>query len=177
MKLSKLSKREKSILLGCAAVVVVSILYNLIFEPLVKTWSNLNKQIKGSKLKLKKGKQIVRRSTEIAAHYDKIASFIPQGKGSDEEEITNLLSEIEQLARSAGSRITDIKPRKVKDTGYYKRYIVEVESEGDINGFTKFIYEIQNSSQLLKVEKLSIGMTRASGGVLKANMVISKILP
>lgn len=177
MKLSNMSKREKSVLLGCVGIVVVSVLYSLVLEPLVKTWSDLGKQIKASSIRLKKSKQIVRRSKEIAAHYERIASFIPQGKGSKEEEITNLLSEIEQLARSAGSRITDIKPRKVKDTGYYKRYIVEVESEGDIGGFTKFIYEIQNSSQLLKVEKLSIGMTRASGGVLKANMVISKILP
>ena len=177
MQIPNISKRERKILIICVSVISASLIYNFVLEPLVAKWTDLDSRIEASGLRLRKGREIIKRRQEIAEQYKDIASFVTEQSASDEEEIALLLGEVEKLANVSGAHITDIKPRPVKEEGFYKRYVVEVESEGDISRFSKFIFEIQNSPKILKIEKLSIGMTRGGSDQLKATMIISKFLP
>lgn len=177
MAIPNLSKREKLILYSCIGIIVLSILYAFILEPFVSMWSELNREIESARLKLRKSTEIVKRRLEIAERYKNLSGYIKAQRGSDEEEIAQLLSEIEKLANTSNIRITDIKPKAARISGYHKIYVVEVESEGNISTFTKFIYEIQNSPQLLKVKKLSLNMKGITDNLLKADIVITKILP
>jgi len=177
MQIPNISKRERKILIICVSVIGASLIYNFILEPLVTKWTELDSRIEASSLRLRKGREIIKRRLQIAEQYKDISSFVAEQAASDEEEIAVLLGEVEKLANSSGARITDIKPRPVKEEGFYKRYVVEVESEGDISRFSKFIFEIQNSPHILKIEKLSIGMKRGGSDQLRATMLISKFLP
>jgi Tfp pilus assembly protein PilO len=158
-------------------LIVASLAYNFILEPLGKRWTALNNEIRIMQLKLKKSTQTLKRRIEIMERYENISSYVGKTRGSDEEEITILLSELERLASTSSARITDIKPRPPKLHEYYKKYSIEVESEGDIATLTKFIYEIQNSPQLLSIEKVSINMKSGAGSYLKTYMLVTKILP
>jgi len=109
--------------------------------------------------------------------YKSVSSFIKLDNASEEEEMAMLLDELEKLASSSSVRITNIKPRQSRESGYYKKYVVEVESEGNISGFSKFLYGIQNSRQFLDVEKLSLTTKGASSDLLKGQMVVVRILP
>jgi Tfp pilus assembly protein PilO len=177
MLIQKLSKRERLILIGCIALIATAILYNFILEPFVKKWTELSSEARIMKLKFKKSTEILKRRIEITERYEDISSYVGPQAGSDEEEIANLLSEIEKLASSSNVRITDIKPRPAKRLDYYKKYVVEVESEGDIARLTKFIYGVQTSPHLLSIEKFSLSMKGTAHQVLRANMTVTKILP
>jgi len=177
MAIPHLSKRERLILTLCIGIIALSILYAFVLEPFVNMWSGLNSEIESARLKLKKSTEILKRRREIAERYKNLSGYIKPQSGSDEEEIAQLLSEIEKLANTSNVRITDIKPKAARRSGYYKIYVVEVESEGNISTFTKFIYEIQNSPQLLKVKKLSLNMKGITDNLLKADILITKILP
>jgi len=176
-KLASLTKRERTILSLCIGVILLSLLYNIIIEPVASRWIQLGNEVKIARLKLKKSSEILKRRLHIINQYEKLSSFIQLERGSDEEEIAILLSEVERLASSAGTRITDIKPGVSKGSGYFRKFIVEIESEGDIDKISKFIYEVQNSTHILKIEKLSINMKGTRDRSLKVNMLVTKLLP
>lgn len=173
----KLAKREKTIFIVCVAIIGASLIYNLMLEPFVIEWSRLNSQVRVAKLKLKKSEQILKKRIQIAEQYEDVAGYTAIKRATEEEEIAYLLSELEKLASQAGVRITDIKPKTAEELGYYRKYIVELEGEGDISQFSKFIFDIQNSPQLLSIKKLTFTMKGTTGGTLNGEMVITKLIP
>ena len=175
--LHNLSKREKTILVACVTLITAALVYNFIVEPMAKKWSGLNNEIEIMKLRFRKGDEILKRRLEISQQYKNITSTIKVERGSDEEEMALLLSSIEKLATASGVYITNVKPMPAKELGYYKIYAAEVELEGDISKITKFIYEIQNSPQLLSIKKLILGMKQTASDSLDAKMTVTKIVP
>ena len=63
----------------------------------------------------------------------------------------------------------------VKVAALYKKYTIELEAEGEMAQLTSLIYQLQNSPQLLKVEKMQMSAKSGSSGILKSRLVISKI--
>ena len=172
-----ISKREKTILVVCVAVVAGAVIYNFALEPIIKKWIATSNQLAAAEYKLRRSTAILKRRREIIGQYQNISTYIKQGEVSDEQKRAFFLGELEKLASSSGARITNIKPRAIREKSYYRQHIVELESEGDISKLTKFIYEIQTSAHFPKIEKLAISMKRGDSNILKVNMVISKFLP
>lgn len=175
MFLKHLSRRERGILYLAIIVIIGVLSYITVIEPLWKRWQDLNNSISSKEIKLLKNLKILAQRDIIARLYDKYAENIRM-KGSVEEETAVILREIENIARTSNIYITDIKPQKVKDMEFYKEYYVELESEGDISGLARFIYELQNSKQILKVKYLRLNPKGEAADVLKGYMVVTKIL-
>jgi len=173
--ITRLSKREKSFLWLAIIAVVCIALYILVLEPTWNKWQQLNKTIDVTERKLLKNLKIMGQKEIIDELYDKYAQSLRM-KGSVEEETAVILSEIENIARQSNVIITDIKPQSVKDMDFYKEYYVEMEAEGNIASLAKFIYELQNSKQILKVRHLRLNAKETRGDTLKGYMVVTKIL-
>ena len=175
MRLAGLSKRERYILYVCIFVVASSLLYSFVVEPTARRWRDLGREILTQRAKLDKNLRVIAREESVRQEYERYAANVRQ-KGSDEEEMASLLREVETLARGSGVRITDIKPRPVKDMQFYKRYIIEVESEARMRELTRFIYRLQRSSQVLKVERLRLSAKGRRTPLLKSYMLIARVL-
>lgn len=175
MFFNRLSNREKIGLYFIGLISVCAVLFYVIIEPVWKKWQDLNESINLNEQKLLKNLKILSQKDQIVELYNKYASDIKM-KGSVEEETAVILSEIENIARSSNTYITDIKPQKVKDMEFYKEYFVELEAEGDIVSLTRFIYGLQSSKQILKVRQLRLNAKEDAGDKLQGYMVISKIL-
>lgn len=175
MILQRLSKRERYILWVCVTVVLFSLLYNFVLEPAVGRWKSLGRELLAQRVKLEKNLRVIARKELARQDYERYAANVRQ-KGSDEEEMASLLREVETLASASGVHITDIKPRPVKDMEFYKRFVIEVESEAGIRELTRFIYQLQKSQQLLKVQKLRISAKGERTTALKSTMLITRVL-
>ena len=79
-----------------------------------------------------------------------------------------------------------MKPRKPRPIGSpreevefykeYKEYTVEIEAEGYMESLMSFIYQVNTSSQLLRIETLRLNLTKGGSNVLSASMLITKVL-
>lgn len=170
-----LSHREKSMFYLAGVAIFGVIIYMTIIDPLWAYWKELNETISAKEVQVLKNIKILAQRDAIDTVYAKYSESIKM-KGSEEEETAVILREIENIARSANVYITDIKPQKAKDMEFYKEYHVELEAEGNISSLTKFIYELQNSKQILKVKRLQLTPKAEAGDVLKGDMVVTKIL-
>jgi ribosomal protein S10 len=175
MIFSNLSQREKRLFYLTAGLIASLFIYRFVINPIVVNWMGLDKRIGAGGLKLEKSQKILNLKGRIQRDYERYASSVKMS-GSEEEEMAKFLTEIESLARSSSVHISGIKPLPIKKVDFYKKYVVELEAEGDIKQVSKFIYDIQNSQQLLKIDKFSLGTKGAGTNLLKCNILVSKVL-
>jgi len=174
MIINRLSKREKIFLLITIIVVSSVFGYALILEPLARNWSRLNRQVVQRSRRLNQNLLILKKERKIKNEFAKYAEYA-KSLGTDEEIIAYLLKTIEQKASLTSTYITNIRPRDVKDKGFYREFIFELISESGLDDLMKFIYELQNSSELLTVKRLTLTLKSSERQVLRGVIEISKI--
>jgi Tfp pilus assembly protein PilO len=170
-----ISKREKTMFYSGGLTVLGIIVYAMAIVPLWDYWQGLNRNITAKEVNLLKNLKILNQKDIINNTYAKYSESIKM-KGSSEEETAVILKEVENIARSTNVYIASIQPQRVQDMDFYKEYYVALDAEGDMASLTKFIYDLQNSKQILKVKQLQLTPKSDAENILKGHIVITKIL-
>jgi len=174
--LEKLSKREKRILVSVILITTAGLCYNFLIEPLFMRYRNVNSRIDLIKVKLKKSLSFIKDKQKVDAEYMKYEKKL-KSRGSDEQDITLILDEIERTASRSGLNITSMRPKPPIHKDHYSRFAVEIETESDMNALMQFIYHIKKSPQMLKIEKLNLNTRSSQQGVaIRSSMLISKLI-
>lgn len=172
--LSRLSKKEKRLFYITMAVVALVLFDRVVFRPVMEKLDDLNEKISIEEKKLEKSMLIIAQDETISEEYKKFAQSIKQEQ-SDEEAIAGLLSSIEKMGKSVAVFIQDIKPNAVDKSEFYKKYSVKIEAETKISNLADFIYQLENSPQLLRVSDFRLTPQKKEG-LLKVNMTVTEIL-
>lgn len=173
--LNRLTSRERNILYLLSSVALLSLVYNFLIEPIFKNYSNINREIILIKAKLQKSLSIIQEKEKIDKEYTLYAERL-KPKASDEQEITHILNNLEVLARNANLKIINMNPKPAQEKDFYKRFLVDIETESDMGSLMRFIYDVKNSPLALKIDRLNLNTRTAQTDVIiRASMVISKI--
>ena len=173
--LDKLSKKEKiGVYIGAAFLLAV-FLDNLVVKPVSTRVKALNMEIKTGEAQLSQYLRNLGHKDGVQKEYRKYTKYVKKG-GSDEEETAKILGEIETLARSSNLILADMKPRMPRTIGFYKEYTVEIEVEGGMNSISRFLYQLNNSTQLLRAEKVRLYPKKKGLSVIKGSILVTKIL-
>ena len=173
--LEKLSKREKIALFTGITLVIAAILDIVAVKPISGKIQFLDREIKVSEKQLCLNLCNIARKEVVEKEYKEYDKYVGE-EGSEEEETSKILSEIETLARKSGMYLIKMKPQSPKVTGFQKEYKIEIEAEGKIEIVVQFLYQLNNSSQLLRAEKIRFTLKEENTSVFKVSMLISKIL-
>lgn len=171
----KLSRKEK-IGLGISLVfLAAAFLDRLMIHPLRIRFHRLDQQIRISEKQVGGDVRNVRQKDLVSEEYERYLPYIKRS-GSDEEEAARLLGEIEALARKSSVYLVDMKPRRPRETEVYKEYAVEIEAEGQMEPLMGFMHQVNTSPQLLRIETLRLTPTKAEADILRASLLITKVL-
>lgn len=170
--LKHLSLRERIILYLCLAVILLAIGYNLIAGKIMSSWANLNLEVARAEKELIRSQRLIRKEKDIISEYERYIAYT-KVKGGPADKSSDILIEIETIARNNNVAAMDIKPLRVKAIDFYQKYTFEVSAEADIKALAKFMYDLQASSYLLVVEYAALTTKDSSGAVLHAEMRIA----
>lgn len=170
-----LTKKEKEIFYITLYFVILFVFSCFIIGPLLKKSRILNKKINFTKIKLIKYQQLVEKKGYIQNKNNKLSSNFAAAGGNEDIVIT-ALSELEDFAKKANIQIVDVRPQAATGSSGYKEILIDLKAEGDIEGFLKFIYEVENSIFLLKIKKFQL-TAEPSGKLLRGVFSISQLLP
>ena len=149
-----ITKREKVILYTAAGIIILSVVFNFLVDPLLKRREILNKQTEIVRTKLKKYIWLLSQKDYIQGKYKESASGL---NFSNNGASVTVLSALESLAKDANIRILDIRPQAAGSTlGSYKETLADLRTEGSMEGYIKFLYTIENSLLLLRVKKFQL---------------------
>lgn len=98
-------------------------------------------------------------------------------RGSSEEENSRMLSEVDRLAGETKVVLLATKPQETRKTPDSESYGVEVEIEADMAALMGFLYAVETSPQLLRVERLVLDSKAGKASAShRGTVLISKIV-
>ena len=170
-----LSHREKKLFATTLAIAFLVVFYLFILEPQIKKLSEREREINKLTLQEKKFLQINQTKDAIEKKYlglrKKIIAQAPR-----EEELSKLLSELENSTKAAKILPISIEPLPIKGYELYRKLSVEMALQGDIASLTKFLYNLQCSPDRFIIDKLLVRAASEKSKLLSVKLSISILL-
>lgn len=170
-----ITKRERLLAVSTISVAAIAVIYNFVIDPIAGQWNALDRKIIDREIVLKKYSRILGDKANIEKLRGRYAKYFEISRLTPEEESAVALSMIEKVARQTGVRITNIKPFSSKLFGNYNKFTFRVATESKLTELTKFIYDLQSSDQLLKVDRMVLTAKENEPAVIKAILNIVKV--
>ena len=167
-----LTRREKIIFYLTIGVAIFGIVFRFFLGPVLTRNDSLNKEINYSRAKLKKYLWLISQKEYLQ---DKYKKFYQSEKISSDITVT-ALSELERLCKNSGVRIIDIRPEGIsRGKDLYQEISIDLRTEGAMDSYLKFIYNLENSLSLLRIKKLKIS-AKPNTQFLEGSFSISQLL-
>lgn len=172
-KFNRLSKREKFVSVACAAVFLILFMDLLVVRPLYESYLSLEVRTIEAEKRLEQNIINITMKEDIDKRFEEYRKFIKKPAPKGEEEAL-MLSEIEKTARTNDVLLVDIKPQDEKILEFYKQYTVNVDVETEMKHLVQFLYQIETSSQMMRVVKAKLGLKERDSQIIKARLTIIK---
>lgn len=170
-----LSSREKKLLLATLSIFFLAIFYLFILEPQIKKIAKGKRELKKLGLELKKNLRICQTRSVIEKNYLELRKKVV-AQAPREEELSQLLSSLENSAQEAKILPLSIEPSPIKEYEFYRKLTVEMALQGDLASLTKFFYHLQYSPYRFIVDKLLIISGEEKSKLLKVQLSLSILL-
>jgi len=154
---SKFSKREKTVLYFAIAFVAIAFLDRAVIGPIVSRTQTLNKEIAEKKAAIERDLKILAQKDTIGLRMAAYRAFSVK-ETTPEEDTSALLKEVETLASKSSVYLIDMKPQEPKEEQGFKKYMVNVSCEAPFEKLIEFLYNIEGSKKVLKIEKFTISV-------------------
>ncbi len=168
-----LTKREKAMFIITVGVVIFSVGFHFLIAPVLTKNEELNKEINVTKTQFRKYLQVLSQKEYIQNKYSKYSSTF-EVAGHREDTLAASLSELENLAKTSNIRIIDIRPQAPKSSALYKEALIDLRTEGTMENYLKFIYNLENSLSLLRVRRFQIN-AQPNSPALEGSFSISQL--
>lgn len=172
---TRMSVREKAGIAIAAIAIFVVFVDRFIINPMAVRMNQLNREIKATEGRYRVDMELARQKGPVSTEYGKYSAYVRKS-GSDEEEQTKMLGEIEELARKSNVSIASMKPLAPKTVDFYKRYEVELEVEGEMEPVISFFYQLSNSPQLLRTERMNLNPKEKDSSIVKSKINVTKVV-
>ncbi len=173
MILQKLTVREQKIFYVVIVLLVVVGSYHGAWIPARAKFSAVDEEIFALQMRIRKARTYLQQRNEIMDEAKKYQNLEQMDAGKDEEEIARLLSLIERTARKTDVALSDVKPQQVKTDKISKRFIVELNAESGLQQLVDFIYQLQHSEQMLKIERVDSSPKEEQSAILMSSLPAS----
>lgn len=151
-----LSKREKAIFNIAIVIILLALAYNFLIEPLLVKNQDLNAKIKFARLRLNRYKQLLAQKDYLQSEHSKLPKGLTSSK-TEEDKLVSLLSGLESLAKDANIRIVEIRPQNTQlESRRKKDIVINLKTEGMMNGYLKFVYLVENSALILNINSFKL---------------------
>jgi hypothetical protein len=174
--LGRLSKKEKIIFYTAVTMVALLIIDRAIIAPVFYKIKSLNQEIQDKQIMIKKNLKILSQKERILSESSKYGSFLSESGLGDDEQITLVLKELESLASKSSVYLVDMKPAGIKESGSSKRIMVNLNCEAQMEQLVDFMYNMENSSSLLSIEKYQLAPKSKDSSVAKCSISVYKVV-
>ena len=118
------------------------------------------------------------RSDQIIAEYKDYEEYLNIEKLPDKEVFTKFLKEVESIAQESGISILNLAPQNTPEVALgYKKYNADLRAEAKLEQLFNFLDKIDQSTFLIRLDKLSLVPKDEQASALRMETVISIVVP
>ena len=174
--LARLKSRER-ILLGVAvAAVALAFADRAVVGQIRGRLRDLDRDIRLSEVQVSGNYRILAQKNGVGVEFDRIRHYVPSA--ADSQVVPRMFTEIEELARGTGVNLIDRKAQASEKMDFFEMFAVRVEVEASREALAKWLWQIEMSPQLLRVNRIELARSsKGTPGLLKGVLVITKAAP
>ncbi len=169
--MKKISKREKTYILLASCAAAFFIIYQFVLTPLEEYYENINRNIPKMKMDLLTAKRLKKQYVELDNDVRNI-----RGRLDQRQEAFNPYDFLDKLASREGIRpnLEKITSSTEEVNENYHEEIVKIRlKDVMLQKLVRYLYNIENSGQLLTVKELTIEPDRRNSAVLDVRFEVS----
>jgi Tfp pilus assembly protein PilO len=166
-------KRQKVILYIAIVAVVSAAAFHFLIAPITGQNHALSKEIREAQSRLNRYQRLLSQKEYLQSRYRQFNSaenFLSPGKDA----LVAAFQELENLAQKAGVRIMDIRPANPGESDAYKENVISLKTEGDVESYFRFMFDIEHSLSLLKIKSLQLNI-KTGNGLLDGDFLVSQL--
>ena len=167
--------REKAIFAAMVLICLVFGLYRGVFVPLRERGESIKVKITKTEKALVRQRKAVRMAKVMDSRFEDVLKDFRQN-ASDEQVMSGILSEVQQVAGDLEMRIADMKPRRVRSTDNFNQFSVSMALDGNLADIMRFIYQLENPPHLFYVEEMSLAKVSPRASELRCQMILSRMM-
>jgi Tfp pilus assembly protein PilO len=169
----KLNRREKLILVFTVILLLVYTVFQFMIKPMREGGNDITDRIQMAQHRLSKQQEIIHRQKAIEKEYKGLVDFL--GAASSEgAEATAIVAKLEAAARESKVHIANMQPQRAVTKDILRVFPVELIVEGDWPSVVKFIYTVQNKSNLFNIDELNLEKYSDASSSLRGRLLLSR---
>ena len=174
--ISGLTANERKILAVAGLFVLFALFDRLLIGPSLGRMKELDESIT-------KEEDLIRQNMRFLGYRERIVKeaavfkdFYTKDVRSEEEITADFLKKLELMGTQASVDLSKISPAAPEYQKDYVKYFATMDCSGKLESITAFVYAINNSKELVKVEKMTLGSNARNAEVVQASLTVSKMI-
>ncbi len=170
----RISTREKRLSVATAATVLLFLTYHVLLAPFVSEWQELKTNADGLQDELIRHTIALRQKETIDALYGELQEDIRQ-RGTDEEEIAELLQGLSGIYRGHGLTDKGTQVLPVEEGRFYRKFRIKMELEGRVIPVADFVGEVTGAGEPFRIEDIRLRAIAGRYEVVRAYVLVSAV--
>jgi Tfp pilus assembly protein PilO len=166
--------RQKLLVIGAIAAVVLFAGDKLLLTPLLHAWDARAARIKVLRNQLSRGKMLVQREPGIRNHWDEMQKRALTNNTSAAEQ--QVFRAIDSWAQDTGVIVNAITPQWKHDSDEYATYECRVDASGNLSRLSRFLYRIEREPLALRLDSVELSARDKDGQQLSLGLQFSGLM-
>ena len=174
----RFSRKEKILLCVAAGIMFVVLTDKFVLSGFRTRLKELEGRIKTEEARLKKDLVIDKNKSKISAVYNDYLPYLELSRQDDKQTMAELLKEVERLAKDSGASVVNLSPQDLPQVSRgHKKYLADLRMEATNEKLLAFIFGLQESKLLVKLDKLAVVPKDEQASVLTVDATLSISIP
>jgi hypothetical protein len=170
MKLN-LPDRQRWLVIGAGAMVVLFLLDSILFTPLTTLWRTHSAEIVKLRKSVGDGRDLIARGSQLERAWKEMQdNALPKDAAQAEQDV---LSAFDRWGRANNIELSSIRPQWKRGTDRYSLLECRVDATGTIPTLSRFIYELEGSPLALRVDAVELTSRDDSGQRMTLGLIVS----
>ena len=174
--ISGLSVMEKKILSVALVFALLALFDRLLIGPSLAKLNDIDEKIVKEESVIKQNLRFLTYRERIVKEASNFKDYYSKDVRAEEEVIGEFLKKIELMAGQSQVELSKISPAGQEYQKDYIKYLVTLDCTGNLADITTFIYAVNNSKDLLKIEKMNVVGNNRDGEKVQAALTISRMI-
>ena len=166
--------RQQLLTLVALTALVLLVGDRFILTPLVKSWNERSARIIELRKNVSKGAQILDREPTVRARWQDMSANTLASDNSEAED--QLFKAFDRWARESRLNLKSIKPQWKHTSDDYMTLECRIDALGNLEAFTRFLYNIEKDPLALKMDAVEITTRDATGSQLSLGLLVSALV-
>jgi Tfp pilus assembly protein PilO len=169
-----ITQREKIIFVFCLFIVSFYAIYHFIIKRFYEEEQIWQMKRLGLERQIAKKVHVLKDEEILNDHYNRYVASLEQ-EGTENQQMSLILSEIESIAGQVDLKIGDMKPQKVRSQDFYNYFSVNIRVQGEMNLLARFLYMLQTTPHLFHIDELRLEKRSVRSSEIECNLVVSRL--